>query len=112
MITQVDAMLSPHSKVHVIRFDLRVYVYTENNVLMSTLNRSLHKWLKHKYNLKRVGFAWCRELETAKQQHYHYALMIDVHKINYPYEVTNKIKEICQQLEIAEYFPDKLILQY
>jgi len=23
------------------------------------------QWLKRKYDLKRVGFAWCRELETA-----------------------------------------------
>ena len=106
IINQVDSMLSHHSKIHIIRFDLRVYEYTENNILMTTFNRRLQKWLKHKYNLKRVGFAWCRELETAKQQHYHYTLMIDGHKVNYPYEVTNKIKEICQQLDSSEYFPD------
>ena len=107
VISQVDAMLSHHNKIHIIRFDMRLYGYTENNDLITTFNRRLHKWLKRKYNLKRIGFAWCRELETAKQQHYHYALMIDGHKVNYPYEVTIKIKEICQQLDISEYFPDK-----
>jgi hypothetical protein len=106
MINQVDAMLSHHSKIHIIRFDLRVYEYTENNGIITAFNRRLHKWLKRKYNLKRVGFVWCRELETAKQQHYHYALMIDGHKVNYPIEVNSKVKELWRQLDGSEYFPN------
>ncbi|WP_019028767.1 YagK/YfjJ domain-containing protein [Colwellia piezophila] len=106
MINQVDTMLSHHSKIHIIRFDLRVYEYTENNGLITAFNRRLHKWLKRKYNLKRIGFVWCRELETAKQQHYHYALMIDGHKVNYPHEITNKVKELWRQLDGSEFFPD------
>ena len=35
MINQVDAMLSHHSKIHIIRFDLRVIEYTENNEIMT-----------------------------------------------------------------------------
>ncbi len=94
MINQVDVMLSHHSKIHIIRFDLRVYEYTENNGLITAFNRRLHKWLKRKYHLKRVGYIWCRELEKAKHQHYHYALMVDGHKVNYPHEITNKVKEL------------------
>ena len=105
MIRQVDAMLSHHSKIHIIRFDLRLYDYTENNEIVPAFNRRLHKWLKRKYNLKRLGFIWCRELETAKQQHYHYALMIDGHKVNYPIEVNNKVKELWRQLDGSEFFP-------
>jgi hypothetical protein len=106
MINQVEAMLSHHSKIHIIRFDLRVIEYTENNKIMTVFNRRLHKWLKRKYNLNRVGFMWCRELETAKKQHYHYALITDGHKVNYPYEITNKVKELWRQLDGSEYFPD------
>jgi hypothetical protein len=105
MINQVDAMLSYHSKVHIIRFDLRILDFTNTNEIMTVFNRRLHKWLKRKYDLKRIGFIWCRELETAKQQHYHYALMVDGHKINYPYEITNKVKELWRQLDGSEYFP-------
>jgi hypothetical protein len=112
MINQVEAMLSHHSKIHIIRFDLRVIEYTENNEIMAVFNRRLHKWLKRKYNLNRVGFMWCRELETAKQQYYHYALIIDGHKVNYPYEIINKVKEVWRQLDGSEYFPDKLLLQH
>lgn len=107
MITQVDAMLSHHSKIHIIRFDLRMYEYTDNNGIITAFNRRLHKWLKHKYNLKRVGFAWCRELETSKHQHYHYALIVDGHKVNYPDEVNRKVKEIWRQLDGSEFFPTR-----
>ena len=64
-INQVDAMLSHHSKIHIIRFDLRVFEFTNDNSIITVFNRRLHKWLKRKYCLKRIGFAWCRELETA-----------------------------------------------
>jgi hypothetical protein len=106
MISQVDAILSHHSKIHIIRFDLRIYEYTENNGLITAFNRKLHKWLKRHYNLKRIGFVWCRELETAKQQHYHYALMIDGHKVRHPIEILNKVKMIWEQhLDGSEYTP-------
>ncbi|MFQ3191920.1 MAG: hypothetical protein ACI936_003071 [Paraglaciecola sp.] len=106
MINQVEAMLSHHSKIHIIRFDLRVIEYIENNEVMTVFNCRLHKWLN------RVGFMWCRELETAKKQHYHYALVIDGHKVNYPYEVTNKVKEVWRQLDGSEFFPDNCNCYY
>jgi hypothetical protein len=106
MINQVDAMLSHHSKIHLIRFDLRLYEHTQTNKIITVFNRKLFKWLKRKYNFKRIGFVWCRELEKAKQQHYHYALMLDGHKVNYPLDTTDKIKDIWQQLDGSVYFPE------
>jgi len=94
MINQIDVMLSHHSKVHIIRFDLRMYHHSDNNEIVTIFNRRFHKWLKRKYKLKRVGFVWCRELETAKQQHYHYALIIDGHKVRHPIEILAKAKDI------------------
>ena len=32
--------------------------------------------------------------------------MIDGHKVNFPYEVTRKVKDIWRQLDGSEYFPD------
>lgn len=106
MINQVDAMLSHHSKIHLIRFDLRMYQYTDNNEIITIFNRRLFKWLKRKYNVKRIGFIWCRELETAKQQHYHYALILDGHKVRHPIEILTKIKEIWEKhLDGSEFTP-------
>jgi hypothetical protein len=97
MINQVDAVLSHHSKILIVRFDLHIYHQTDNNEIITIFNRRLFKWLKRKYSLKRIGFIWCRELETAKQQHYHYALMVDGHKARHPIEILLKIKEIWEQ---------------
>ena len=108
MIEQVDAMLSHHSKIHLIRCDLRMYQFTDNNEIITLFNRRLHKWLKRKYNLKLIGFCWCREQETAKQQHYHYALMVNGHKVRHPIEILPKIKEIWEQhLGGSEYTPKR-----
>ena len=49
---------------------------------------------------------WCREIEKAKQQHYHYALIIDGHKVNHPELVNKKAKEIWRQLDGSEFFPE------
>ncbi len=97
MIGQVDTMLSHHSKVLAIRFDLHIHHQTEDNEIITVFNRRLHKWLKRKYNFKRIGFCWCREIETAKQQHYHYVLMVNGHMVRHPIEILLKIKEIWEQ---------------
>jgi len=97
MINQVDALLSHHSKVLAIRFDLHIYQQTKDNKIITVFNRRLFKWLKRKYNLKRIGFIWCRELETAKQQHYHYVLMVNGHQVRHPVEILLKVKEIWEQ---------------
>ncbi|MDO6525366.1 inovirus-type Gp2 protein [Motilimonas sp. 1_MG-2023] len=106
MINQVDTMLNHHSKVHLIRFDLRLYEYTSTNAIVSRFNRILFKWLKRQYALKRIGFIWCREMETAKQQHYHYALILDGHKVRHPHEILIKVKGVWENhLQGSEYTP-------
>ncbi|GLX77724.1 hypothetical protein tinsulaeT_10640 [Thalassotalea insulae] len=106
MIGQVDAMLSYHSKIHLIRFDLRVYGYTENNDIITKFNKRFHRWLERKYKLSRIGFCWCREQENQKHQHYHYVLMVDGHKVRHPHEILPKIKEIWELgLQGSEFTP-------
>ena len=106
MINQVDMILKHHSKVHLIRFDLRLYEYSSDNQIITKFNRILFRWLKRAYNLKRVGFVWCREIETAKQQHYHYVLMLDGHKIRHPHDILIKVKAIWEyQLQGSQYTP-------
>lgn len=94
IINQVTLILNHHSKVLLVRFDLRMYEFTNDNKIMTIFNRRFHKWLKGKYKLKRIAFHWVRELETVKQQHYHYVLMIDGHKVRHPNRILSKVKEI------------------
>ncbi len=106
MINQVDTILKHHSKVHLIRFDLRLYAYSPNNQVITKFNRILFKWLKRSYQLKRIGFIWCRETETAKQQHYHYVLMLDGHKVRHPHDILIKVKAIWEcQLQGSQFTP-------
>jgi len=106
MVGQLEAILSHHSKIHLIRFDLRIYEYTENNKLISKFNKKLQRWLEQKYKVSRIGFIWCREMETQKHQHYHYVLMVDGHKTRHPYEILIKVKEIWElRLQGSEFTP-------
>lgn len=105
MIGQLEAMLSHHSRVIVIRFDLRQPVYTADNKRMTIFNRRLFKWLKAKYKVTRIGYAWAREQEKSKQQHYHYALFIDGHKIKQPSAVLKKVQDIWAEMGGSYWVP-------
>ena len=91
---QMDAMLSHHSRLLVIRLDLRTNDYMPNNETFSKFIRKLRKKLKHYYTLKRVGYVWVREQETSKHQHYHMALLLDGNKVCF----SNKVHDIAEQI--------------
>jgi hypothetical protein len=105
MIGQLDAMLSHHSRIHVVRFDLRQYEYTATNKRMTDFNARLIKWLKARYGLKRVGYMWVREQERKKHQHYHYALILDGHKVKHPSAVLDKVREIWEHMDGSDWRP-------
>jgi len=98
IIGQLEAMLSHHSKIHILRFDFHQPIYSNTNEKMTVFNRRLFKWLKRNYRLNRIGFAWVREKEKAKQQHYHYVLMIDGHKVQYSDLIQKKVIKIWTEI--------------
>lgn len=104
---QMDAMLSHHCKVLVIRIDLHVNHYQPDNILISNFVRKLRKKLNAKYNLSRLGYIWVREQERAKHQHYHFALLIDANKIRHPKKVINLIEDIWQKWQLPKPFTVK-----
>ncbi len=105
MIGQVDAMLSYHSKIHIVRFDLHQPDFTPDNRRITEFNNLLHSRLKARYKLDRIGFAWVRELERAKQQHYHFALILDGHKINHPQQVLELAAELWRFMDGSLWIP-------
>ncbi len=106
IVGQFEAMLSHHSKVHILRFDLHQNIYTDDNKRLTIFNRRLFKWLKRKYDLERVGFAWVREHEQAQQQHYHYALMLNGHKVNSPVYVQEKAVQVWADMSGHLFWPE------
>ena len=119
---QLDAMLSHHSKVFVFRFDIRIKknsyyddegnehsTFTDDNQIITNYLKVFNRWLKRRYNLLRVGYVWCREIEKAKKQHYHLVLMVDGNKINATTSLHNtikpKIKELAIRQGLVEHIP-------
>ena len=105
---QLDAMLSHHARVLVIRLDIRQHDYTADNKPMSRFMAKLVKRLKRRYQFQRVGFIWVREVgegkekekeeekEEEKQQHYHLALMLDGRTVRHPARVIELAEEIAE----------------
>ena len=76
---QLTSMLTHHNKVLLVRVDIHLApdIRPEDNDIMSHYIRKMRRWAQRKYKVKRLGFAWCRELCKSKKIHYHIALMID-----------------------------------
>lgn len=91
---QMDAMLSHHSRILVIRFDLHTCTNSTNSHLLSNFIRKIRKKLKSHYRLTRVGYVWVREIEKAKSQHYHLVLFLDANKVRFPNMVLGLIEDI------------------
>lgn len=92
ILGQLEAMLSHHNKVLLIRFDLRQTEYTDSNEAITRFFKRLGEYLKPKHKLKRMGFVWVRELERAKSQHYHCFLLVDGNKFKTSYKINERIR--------------------
>jgi len=90
-VEQLDAMLSYHCQVMVLRIDLRLYVGTTDNKPMSDFIRRLRKRLTAK-GYKRVGYIWCREQQSSAAQHYHLAVIVDANKSRHPHNLIELIE--------------------
>ena len=94
MIRQLTAMCSYHKRVMVIFFDLKVPSYTDDNRLVSAFIRELRSITQSdRYKMTRFGYCWTREMEKAKQQHYHVALFLDGRQIRYPHKILGLLSD-------------------
>ena len=98
ILSQLTAMFSFHWRLFVFRFDLHQPDYTGTNKRITVFNRRLFKRIKRHYQ-SRVGFCWVREQEKAKQQHYHYVIILDGNKVRDCYMLKQWITEIWESLD-------------
>lgn len=103
---ELDAMLSHHRKIFVFRCDIRIHTYSDDNEVISKFIKTFVRWAKGNYGLKRVGYAWCREVETAKKQHYHLIFMLGGSKVNVAGKVFEKIADIASVQDLSPWFCD------
>jgi len=106
-VEQLDAMLSYHCQVMVLRIDLRLYVGTNDNKPMSDFIRRLRKRLAPK-GYKRVGYIWCREQQSSAAQHYHLAVIVDANKSRHPHHLIKLIEYLWETWgHVKPYTPKK-----
>lgn len=92
--SQMDAMLEHYSKVIFLRIDIRQREYSSDNQAMSNFMRKLKKRLSKRYKTARIAYLWAREIEKAKQQHYHLVLMLDARKVQHPAKIVSEVEYI------------------
>lgn len=98
LFSQVFAMLSHHNKVFVQRFDLHLPFFGDDNKQVSRFFDRLKPKVSQHYELSRVGYVWARELEKAKNQHYHCVILLDGNKIRHPFVLQQQIASCWQGL--------------
>ena len=88
LIELLNFYLNKHSKCLVVRFDLTFplnYMSVATNVLISSFTQKLIQ----KYKRQRLDpfYIWAREQNTSDHPHYHFALLLNGHKIESFYHV-------------------------
>ena len=94
MINQLDVAYSIHKRLLVLRIDLHTTYYSPNNKIISKFINRVKQWIGRNYEIKDIGYAWVRELERSKNQHYHLVLFLDGNKIRHPGKLIKQIKEM------------------
>ena len=103
MIEQLNVCLTKWRRVFMLRFDLHQKTYTANSTMVTQFRKNLSGRLQRAYEISKIGYAWCREQERAKQQHYHYVLFLDGDKINHPSLVSKMITDCWEAVEVGNY---------
>lgn len=94
ILSQLKAMLSYHSRIIIIRLDLHPAFFTEDNKQISDFTKRINAWIKNKYTVTRVGYVWVREKHDSDKQHYHFAWILDQHKVKHPHNIMVRAGEL------------------
>lgn len=93
LILQFEVAQEKWGRVFVLRFDLHIDHFTDDNKVISLFSCALKKRLKRNYAFKDISFCWVREQERAKSQHYHCVLFLDGDLIQNSTKIIPMIKE-------------------
>ncbi|HCR3199142.1 TPA: inovirus-type Gp2 protein, partial [Morganella morganii] len=84
ILEKVSEVFSQSKKILVVRFDLHVKEYSENNQVISLFNQRIERSIVHNYPNLNIHIIWIREHGKASKQHYHCAILVDGQRINHP----------------------------
>lgn len=106
ILEQLEAVLSHCSQVLVVRFDIGIPTYTDDNDVITCLIQKLATYIKNNYEIERVGYHWAREIERAKKQHYHCVMMLDANKIRHPSKLNEFIIKLATKHNLRPWIPE------
>lgn len=113
ILAQNKAMLSYHSKVIMIRFDLRQYEELATSKHVTRFMVRLKRNLERSHKIKRMGYAWAREAEQGENQHYHVAVFLDGHVFRHSDSVIKAARYCWEGLFDGSVFvPDNCFYRY
>jgi len=108
-VEQLDAMLSHHCKVMVLRLDLHLHDASDDNKVMSDfikrlkqhLTRRASKGCHKRASLKRLGYVWCREQNKSNKAHYHSAFFVDASKYQKGHTIAQEAIRLWQERDVG-----------
>lgn len=98
IIDQLDICVMKWRRVLVLRVELHQNHYTDDSKMISRFRKNLARRLDRQYGITEVGYSWVREMEKAKQQHYHLALYLDGDVIQHPRNLNTIIANTWQSV--------------
>jgi hypothetical protein len=93
ILDQVEAMLSHHNKVFLLRLEMKQHTYTDNSQRVSKFFQSFKEHIQRRYSLSRFGYVWVREKGDSEQQHYHCFILLDGNKVQQPNYLTKAARK-------------------
>lgn len=103
ILEKVSEVFNQSKKILVVRFDLHVKEYSENNRVISIFNQHIEHSIAHNYPNLNIHIIWVREHGKAPKQHYHCAVLVDGQKINHPAKL-NRLLENAWKITSEGYF--------
>jgi len=92
-IDQVDACHEKWGRVFVLLFNLHQSESSPTSEHISRFRKNLERRITRRYGIKKIGFIWGRENNTAQGQHYHFAIFLDGRKVRHHANIQDMIDE-------------------
>ena len=96
IIQRIVEAVAHYRRVLFVRLDLSMGEGAATSERLSAFLKLASRYVRREYQT-RLEYVWCRELEAAKHQHYHLALLIDGDKLRHPARLYEELAEIWQR---------------
>lgn len=105
LIEQLEICEDKWKRVFALRFDLHQEYYRADSKYISKFIDNLKRRLQREYEMLEIGYAWAREQERSKSQHYHFVLFLDGNKIRHSSRILEIIDSTWKNIQQTNHVP-------